>query len=280
MAFRNVLVHIDDTKPCAARIEAAVALAAAHEARLTGLYVIGEATMPTSLLGLLPTAALEDYRRGLRDKAEETAGRFRKRVERAGLSVDCRIDEADKEELAAVVAVHARYCDLAILGQPDPDDPPPGGRGLPDHVILTCGRPVLMVPYIGAGATLGTRVMVAWDAGREAARAVNDALPMLERAKNVLVLLINPASTPTGHGEVPGADISLHLARHNVKVETRPLEASDIGIADLLLSQLADENVDLLVMGAYGHSRAREFVLGGVTREILRSMTVPVLMSH
>lgn len=280
MTLRNLLVHIDDTRACAARIEAAMSLANAHEAHLTALYVAGERTLPSSLLGLLPPAALEGYRREHRARAQAAADRFRQRADRGGLSVDTRIEEADEEEIADVVSVHARYSDLAILGQPDPDEPPVGGSRLPDHVVLTCGRPVLMVPYIGPGKTLGDRVMVAWNAGREAARAVNDALPILERAKRVVVASINPEPTPRGHGELPGADISLHLARHRVKVEMHPLDGRDIGVADLLLSQLADESADLLVMGAYGHSRARELVLGGVTREILRSMTVPVLMSH
>jgi nucleotide-binding universal stress UspA family protein len=155
-----------------------------------------------------------------------------------------------------------------------------GPRYLPEQVILGCGRPALVIPYIGPPATLGERVVVAWDASREAARAVNDALPLLERAKTVSVVTINPRQQPFGHGEEPGADIGLHLARHDVKIEVERVVSRDIDVANTILSQVANEGADLLVMGAYGHSRLREYVLGGVTRTILAEMTVPVLMSH
>ena len=145
-------------------------------------------------------------------------------------------------------------------------------------MVLAAGRPALVIPYIGAGETLGERVLVAWDGGREAARAVNDALPLLERAASVGVLVINPSRG--GHGEQPGADIALHLARHGISVDAEHLEARDISTGNALLSRLADQNIDVLVMGAYGHSRLREMVLGGVTRQVFQSMTVPVLMSH
>jgi nucleotide-binding universal stress UspA family protein len=137
-----------------------------------------------------------------------------------------------------------------------------------------------VVPYAGTFKTIGQRVLVAWNAGREATRAVNDALPLLEGAAKVTVLAINPHGGLRGHGEVPGADIALHLARHGVRAEASAIKSDDVEIGALLLSQAADLNADLIVMGAYGHSRLREVVLGGATREILRSMTVPVLLSH
>ena len=146
--------------------------------------------------------------------------------------------------------------------------------------MLSAGRPALVVPDIGAGKTLGRRVMIAWDTGREAARAVNDALPILQQAEAVTVLSVNPRPGIDLHGEEPGADIALHLTRHGVKVEVQRTQVEEINIGDTILSRLADLGSDLLVMGAYGHSRLREVVLGGVTRTLLESMTVPVLMSH
>ncbi len=122
--------------------------------------------------------------------------------------------------------------------------------------------------------------MVAWDASREAARAVSDALPILERASSVAVVSVNPRSRDFGHGDVPGADIALHLARHGVKVDVQRIETRDLDVGNALLSHVASESADLLVMGGYGHSRLREMVLGGATRTILGEMTVPVLMSH
>jgi nucleotide-binding universal stress UspA family protein len=146
--------------------------------------------------------------------------------------------------------------------------------------LLYCGGPVMIVPYMGPAATFGERVIVAWDASREAARAVNDALPLLKRAKQVGVVSVNPRPWPFAHGEEPGADIGLHLARHGVKVEVQRVEGRDIDTANAILSHVADRSADLLVMGGYGHSRLRELVLGGVTRTILTEMIVPVLMSH
>ena len=183
-------------------------------------------------------------------------------------------------EVADALATNPRYADLVILGQLDPDDPVTGPRYLPEQVILGCGRPALVIPYIGAAASIGERVVIAWDASREAARAVNDALPLLERARAVRVVTINPRQGPFGHGEEPAPDIGLHLARHDIKTEVERVVSRDIDVANTILSQLANEGADLLVMGAYGHSRLREYVLGGVTRTILAEMTVPVLMSH
>ncbi len=137
-----------------------------------------------------------------------------------------------------------------------------------------------MVPYIGINGTLGERVVIAWDAGRESARAVNDSLPILEQAKEVTVVAINARSSVDGHGPEPGADIALHLARHGCQVKVERLESHEIGIGDTLLSYLADRSADLVVMGAYGHARLRELVLGGVTQHMLEHMTVPALMSH
>ena len=176
--------------------------------------------------------------------------------------------------------MHARYVDLILLGQTDPDQPLPVGRRLPEEVVISSGRPVLVIPYTGALDSLGERVVVAWDASREAARAVSDALPLLERAQSVLVVTIDPETTPLGHGDVPGADIALHLARHNVGVEVQRVPAGEVGAANALLSLVADYGADLLVMGAYAHPRLRQLVLGGVTRTVLQSMTVPVLMAH
>jgi nucleotide-binding universal stress UspA family protein len=171
--------------------------------------------------------------------------------------------------IAEALATNARYADLVILGQADPDDAE-GPQYLPEEVTLNSGRPSLVIPYIGPAATLGQRVTVAWDAGREAARAVNDALPILARAQAVGVVTVNPSDKPFGHGEQPGADIALHLARHGIKVEVQQVESREVDVANTILSHIADRSSDVLVMGAYGHSRLRELVLGGATRTICR----------
>ena len=149
-----------------------------------------------------------------------------------------------------------------------------------EDLVLSAGRPVLMIPYIGASSPIGRIVTVAWDAGQAAARAVADAMPLLETADKVHVLAVNPVAGIDAHGAEPGADIALNLARHDVKAEVHTTTAPDIKEGEAILSWLSDSGSDLLVMGAYGHARLRELVMGGVTRCILQSMTTPVLMSH
>jgi nucleotide-binding universal stress UspA family protein len=148
------------------------------------------------------------------------------------------------------------------------------------NVMLASGRPVLAIPYAGQFEQIGERVLVAWNASREATRAVNDALPLLMGAKAVTILAVNPKHGIEGHGDVPAADIALHLARHGVKAEAAHTIAKDISEGDALLSYAADLGADLIVAGGYGHSRAREMVFGGATRTLLQEMTVPMLLSH
>jgi nucleotide-binding universal stress UspA family protein len=159
-------------------------------------------------------------------------------------------------------------------------EPIKAGDRRPEQVALASGRPVLIVPYAGHFDNVGRRVLIAWNATREAARAVSDAMPLLTSAELVTVLTIDPREGPHGHGELPGADIALHLARHGVKAQIERTVSAGMPVGEVLLSRVADLGADLIVMGAYGHSRAREVLLGGATRSVLRSMTVPVLMSH
>ena len=280
MPYKDLLVHLDDSKSCAKRVGAAVRLAAQHGAHLTGLYPIVEIPLLNAVRERIPLDIQASMEAEAQRQAEAVLKLFREAAECGGVAYEVRTDRALDTTLATVLGMHARYADLVVLGQVDPVEPPCVGRHLSEEVVLSSGRPVLVVPYIGAPETIGRRVIVAWDASREAARAVADAMAVLERASSVVVVSINPKSTPLGHGEVPGADIGAHLARHNVKVEVERVVAGEVSVGNVLLSHIADRGADLLVMGAYAHSRVRELVLGGTTRTILESMTVPVLMAH
>jgi nucleotide-binding universal stress UspA family protein len=279
MTYKDLLVHVDDTKSCAARVQAAVDLAVAHEAHLIGLYIIADPSPAAFVSGYVPPDLVDSLQQQARERAEAALARFAEVGSRNQLSFETRTDRVLYTGVADALATNARYADLAIIGQADPDDRE-GPSYLPEEVTLASGRPSLVIPYIGAPSSLGQRVTVAWDAGREATRAVSDALPLLGRAQEVNVVTVNPSDAPFGHGEEPGADIALHLARHGIKVEVQRIETRDLDVANAILSHIADRSSDLLVMGAYGHSRLRELVLGGVTRTILRDMTVPVLMAH
>lgn len=280
MTFKNLLVHVDNTEACEGRIATALKLAEAHDAHLTGLALAAEFSMPTYIGSQMPVAVLEMQREQAVGRAEEAARRFDKALAKSGRRGESRIVSCLDIDAAAIIALHGRHSDLVILGQADPDKASARARHLVEEVTLSAGRPSLVVPYIGAAETLGRRVLVAWDAGREATRALNDALPILKAAESVVILSINPRPGYDAHGDEPGADIALHLARHDVAVDVQRTQVKDIDIGEALLSRLADAGSDLLVMGAYGHSRLREFVLGGVTRTLLAEMTVPVLMSH
>jgi nucleotide-binding universal stress UspA family protein len=280
MAIKDILVQVDGGKAAPARYAAAVELARTHEAHLTGLCLAVEPPVPATILGLMPPEILASQRQAVLEQAETAAAEFRTTAERAGLAGECRIVQLLDVDAVDVFVQHARHTDLAILGQPNPDEISPLATGFTVGVVMGCGRPVIIIPYIGAAPVFGQRVLVAWDGGREATRAVNDALPLLKRAHTVTVLSVNPEMGSGGERREPGADISLHLARHGVKVTAARTIAREISVGDAILADIADNSIDLLVMGAYGHSRLREFVLGGVTRHMLQYMTAPVLMSH
>ena len=283
MALKDVLLQVDDGRGFAARLTLAVELAARNEAHLTGLFVI-EAISFSALAapGGPDFAAAEafleiqnQHSAARMQVADRLAARFGDATRRAGVSSEWRLADDDP---AGTTTLHARYADLAVLGQADPDNPPLG-PGIVEAVLLGAGRPTLVVPFIGA-QSIGKRVLVAWNATREAARAVNDALPLLGQAEQVTVLSVNPARGIAGDGDVPAADIALHLARHGLKAEAAYTTAEDVSVGDVILSRAADLGADLIVMGGYGHSRARGFARGGATPTLLRHKTVPVLLSH
>jgi nucleotide-binding universal stress UspA family protein len=172
----------------------------------------------------------------------------------------------------------ARYADLLVVGQSSPDAATPAN--LPESVALATGRPILVMPHIGVGKPPGKKVVLCWNASRESARAASDALPFLTAAEEVIVLVVDPERKKGDHGAEPGADVAVWLARHSVKVTVQREFATDSDTGNVIVSRAADLGIDLIVMGIYGHSRARELVMGGVSRTLLASMTVPVLMSH
>jgi nucleotide-binding universal stress UspA family protein len=281
MSYKDLLVVLDPEPAARGRIDLAAALAERFAAHLVGLYPLLVPQRPREL-GYFDPALLDPFFESLREQARAAADEVREQFEHVarlrGLSAEWRLVPEGPD---GDPALHARYADLTILGQLDPDRGETEGlRPRPEQVILASGRPILIVPYAGRFENVGQRVVIAWNSAREAARAVHDAMPLLIAAEAVTVLTIDPREGPQGHGELPGADISLHLARHGVKAQVERTVSADLPVGEVLLSRLADLGADLLVMGAYGHSRMRELLLGGATRSLLQSMTVPVLMSH
>jgi len=277
MAYKTILVHADGSPRGAERLAFAFGLAAQFEAHLVGLYAPG--------LPRMPSYALAEAGAVLGDILEQRGAENVRRAEKQFRDVAARHGDVGAEwrvahsDPATALRLSARYADLVVAAQPAPQDEA-DARLLADELALSVGRPLLYVPYTGRFAVSAKRVLIAWDAGREAARAVSDALPILKRAQAVEVAVFDPERERVNHGEQPGADIGLYLARHGVKVAVHRQSGTGFDVGEQILSRAADTSADLVVMGAYGHSRMRELVLGGVTRTMLDAMTVPVLMSH
>jgi nucleotide-binding universal stress UspA family protein len=212
-----------------------------------------------------------------REAADAAAARFEQAAKRSGLSAEHHVAEATLAGAADAFGSIARRFDISVVGQAEPKKLAAQDLII-EAALFESGRPVLIVPYIQREGLKLDRVMVCWDGSRNAARAVGDAIPLLVRAKAVEVVLV--ASEPGKSDELPGADIAHHLARHGLKVELQRIVSPGLDVANTILSHAADAGTDLIVMGGYGHSRMRELVLGGATRGILASMTVPTLMSH
>jgi nucleotide-binding universal stress UspA family protein len=276
--IREIALYVDD-RPLSARLaELAAVLARRFDARLVGVHVGSLLTLPLFLDTGPSAELLEALEAEMLARAGRARAQFDAVLARSGVAGEWRLD---RTSLAGEALVHARHADLVMIGQHDPErEASTFARVSPADLVLAAGRPVLVVPHAGRFADAGQRVIVAWNGSREATRAVHDAMPILRAAREVAVLTIENSAGDADPGRWPGADIAAHLARHGVNVATRHAIGGEVSVADALLNLVADDGADLIVMGAYGTSRAREFVLGGATRDLLRTMTVPVLMSH
>ncbi|HYD63209.1 MAG TPA: universal stress protein [Noviherbaspirillum sp.] len=278
MPFKTILVHVDESGGASERIKIAAAMAMAENAHLIGTAVTGASRylLQTRMLAELDPN-LKSHLAFLHDRAMRGLADFEAAVQVLGLpSFEQHLVD---DEAGGGICLQARYADLVVIGQNDPEEKSPVVMpDFPEYVVLHCGRPVLVVPHAGQFDNIGKRVLVAWDASMEATRAITNAIPMLSRAHTVDLVLFNAGVQQRLQSSRPGADIAQYLARHGIKVEVlRRRTEQDIG--DALLALLQELGSDLLVMGAYGHTRFREIVLGRVTETVLASMTVPVLMS-
>lgn len=279
MGYKTILVHLDSSKAVTARLDIALTLAQKFDAHVAGLYALTLVPAPTWALTAAGVTLSEARAKAESELRQGARALWDAAVRRSGWGkVEWRSSEADALEASTL---HARYADLVVVGQHDPGDDASGvASDFQQRLPLLAGRPVLAVPYAREKRPVGENVLVAWNASREATRAVTDALPLLRKARQVHVASFNPGRAWGAHGDVPGADIALYLSRHGVNIAVSQYQAADIDVGNDLLSRAADLDADLIVMGAYGHSRFAELVLGGVTRTLLESMTVPVFLSH
>jgi nucleotide-binding universal stress UspA family protein len=255
----------------------AVSIAEAFDAHVAAIAFAHDPVVPATLMGGIPADFIESQRAEAEAAASAAVARFEEAARRAGVSAESRLLAASIAEASDQFGRIARRFDLAVVGQAEPDKATPEEL-IAEAALFGAGRPVLLVPYIQKTGLKLDKVVVCWDGSRSAARAAGDAMSFLTRAEAIEILMV---SGERGKGdEIPGADIGQHLARHGLKVEVKRVVATESDVANTILSYVADASADLIVMGGYGHSRLREFILGGVTRGILEAMTVPTLMSH
>jgi nucleotide-binding universal stress UspA family protein len=274
--IKDLLVNLATDVTDDATIGYAISLARTFDAHLAAIAFGYDEVPPAMLAGEVPPAWIEEFRKDAQEAAQAAVRKFEEAAKRAGISAQASWSPASLAGPAELFGRMARRFDLSVVRQTEP------GKSTPASVIIEAalfetGRPVLVVPYIQKTGVKLDRVLVCWDGSRSAARAAADAMPFLKRAKTVEVTMV------TEHGksdEAAGADIAQHLARHGLVVEVKQIVAPHATAADVLLSHAADASADLLVMGGFGHSRLREFLLGGVTRSILQAMTIPTLLSH
>ena len=255
----------------------AVSVADALGAHIAGIAFLFDPIVPISGTGYIPAEIIDTQVADNQDAAKAAIDRFNAATARTGVSAETVTLSASAAGAGDQFARIVRRFDLAIVPQAEPK----GGSVeelIAETTLFESGRPMIVVPYIQKSPLKLDLVMVCWDGGRQAARAINDAMPLLAKAGRVEVVIV--ANEPGKQDEIEGADIGKHLARHGLKVEVKRISAGKIDIGAALLSHAADNATDFVVMGGYGHSRLRQFILGGVTRSILQSMTAPVLMAH
>lgn len=279
MTFKTILVHCDAGKTTPKCLAVATDIAQRFDARLVALHAPAPFEMPTfyedsfSAMGPL----IEEHEERVKADKAASRGFFDRATKGKALTSEWREIDGRADE---VLEINARYADLVVVGQTSPDNPFTTPENLPESVAMASGRPTLVVPHIGTAKPVGKKIMLCWNASRESARAASDAMPFLKAAEKVIVLVVEPRTSDDGHGAEPGADAAMWLAKQGVKVTVQREVAPDADVGKVILSRAADYDIDLIVMGIYGHSRLREWVMGGASRAMLATMTVPVLMSH
>lgn len=279
MTFKNILVHLDDSRRCHLRLGVATKLAADFGAQLVGLYVVPTRELAPSVAALLPADIVARRLQETGAAQQNAEALFREAARSARLrAIEWRAPAGSSVNAAVE---HARCADLAVLGQRDPGDADFAFlEELNEAVVLSAGRPALLVPYATAPDVIGQHVLVAWDGGREASRAIGDAMPFLVKARQVTVMSVHSSGNNRVSDEAATSRLASYLRAHGIEAKIDHSSIDDIGIGEWLLSRAADLTIDLIVMGAYAHTRLRDLVLGGVTRTMFSSMTAPVLMAH
>jgi nucleotide-binding universal stress UspA family protein len=275
--IKDIVVNLSMNEAGSPTADYAVSVADALDAHLTGIAFVYDPIVPVSGTGYVPAEVIETQQADNEAAAKSAIDRFAEATRRAGLSAEPLTISASLAGAGEQFGRIARRFDLAIVGQAEPDSSSVEDI-IAETTLFESGRPMILVPYIQKAPLKLDNVMVCWDGSRQAARAIGDAMPLLAKAGSVEIVIVG--NERGKQDEIEGADMGQHLARHGFKVDVHRVSGGNIDVADALLSRVADSGADFMIMGGYGHSRLREFVLGGVTRSILRALTVPALLSH
>ena len=287
MALRDLLVHVDQTEHALARLHLAADLARRHGSRLTAIYVreLNAAQLHderVAELGLGSPAAISRTTERIEKSMHDAADRLRSALAALGHDDALEVEWRNLDGIASIlVPQHARFADLCIIGQGVPFTPAAIGYTFSEQLLFVTGRPVVIIPRGRSFDTLGRRILVAWNSSRASARAVNDALPLIERAEQVTVVAINSGQFVERYSSLPPRCIVEHLARHNPAVQGVHLDDVPAhSITDALQNEARRRGADLIVAGAFGHPKLWEKLVGGVTQELLTRADFPLLMSY
>lgn len=279
MDFKNILLHLDHSSGCKNRLETAFALAKKYDALITGLFVVPDYVVPSYVEAQISVDLITDVTEKALSRARETLTDYEKMADDAGARMEAHVLEG---QVIPILREHTKYADLLMLGQDQPDDPDNASYGLADALLFEGACPCMMVPHSGKLAVPGKRVLLTWNASRESARALREAMPILAGAEDVVVLSSEPdnADVEIARGHPHADELARFLESHGIESVSSGIADLDVSTSDAILGQAAEMNADLIVMGAYGHARLREIILGGVTRDLLKQSPVPLFLAH
>ncbi len=279
MEIKNILLHLDHSSGCSNRLDTAFALARENNASITGLFVVPDYVVPSYVEAQISVDLITDVTEKAIARAEEALVGYRQRAADAGVEMKADVFEG---QVIPILREHTKYTDLLLLGQDNPEDPDNASYGLADALLFEGACACMVVPHSGKLETPGKRILLTWNASRESARALREALSMLQRAETVVVLSSEPddGDTEIARGHPHAQELARFLESHGIESVSSGIADVDVSPSDAILGQAADMNADLIVMGAYGHARLREIILGGVTRDLLKQSPIPLFLAH
>jgi nucleotide-binding universal stress UspA family protein len=279
MEFKNILIHLDHSSGCDNRLDIAFKLAQKFDAKLAGLFIVPDYVVPSYVEAQISVDLITDVTEKAVARAKETLAGYQKLADDAGIKMEAHVVEG---QVIPILREHTKYSDLLLLGQDQPDDPDNSSYGLADALLFEGACACMVVPHSGKLAVPGKRVLLTWNASRESARALREAMPFLSRAETVVVLSSEPndGDSDTARGHPHAQELDRLLKSHGIEAVSSGISDPDISATDAIIGQAADMNADMIIMGAYGHARLREIILGGVTRDLLKQSPVPLFLAH